>query len=234
MGKMRGVSKLPKKTLYILFGIIIVVIIAGVAGVAMMGGDETPSGGGGISMNDLRDWSLDVPSFTQNLQEGSATAPSSVEFDLADLMGPEYSSNGTYFISEVTATLIWQDGPDERHAGRMRYNDPDNFQLEINSTANASEKSEVVGNDQQTKQGKIGPITMSVTDGAYTYIVMGNATGLKLPDVATTGNITVIVYLYEAEDLYADGPAALKWNDFGNDFTLSVSIKGKVYLADQK
>jgi hypothetical protein len=160
--------------------------------------------------------------------------PNSVEFDLAELMGPEYASNGTYFISEVTATLIWQDEPDQRQLGRMRYNEPDNFQLEINSSANASKRSEVVGNDPTTKAGKIGPITMSVSDGAYTYIVLGNSTGLQLPSVATTGNITIIVYLYEAEDLYAQGPAGLKWNDFGNDFTLSVSIKGKVYLADQK
>ncbi|NIP34114.1 MAG: hypothetical protein GWN18_04145, partial [Thermoplasmata archaeon] len=45
--------------------------------------------------------------------------------------------------------------------------------------------------------------------------------------------IDLYIIMGEAGDLYASGPAAFKLNDFGNDYTLTVSVTGKVVPEDK-
>jgi hypothetical protein len=225
LGKMKGVGKLPKRTLMILAVVVVAIVIVGIAAVALSGGEKKPSGGGGINIAKLEDWSAEMPAIAQNLAEGSATQPNSVTFDIGDLLGE--NATGLYFITDIEASLSWTDEPNQRWAGRTRINQPDNFQLEINSTVNASAKSEVKANDVSSKQGSIA-LSLTIS-GDYSYVVVGNLTDMNLPEEASKGDITVVVYLYEAEDLYASGPAAFKLNDLGNDFTLTIKVKGKAY-----
>ncbi len=225
LGKMKGVSKLPKKTLMII-GIIAIVVVVAVVVVAVGGGDKKPSGGGGIDVAKLDDWSGDLDPITLNLVEGTPDVPNSVSFDLADLLAE--NATGVYFITNIEASLTWQDEADQRWMGRTRVNRPDSFQLEINTSVNASAKSEVKANDVSSKQGSVS-LSFAVSGSEYTYIVAGNSTDLELPPEATMGAVTVVVYLYEAQDLYASGPAAFKLNDPGNDFTLTIKVRGKVY-----
>jgi len=231
LGKMKGVGKLPKKTLMII-GLVVVVVIAAVVVVAVSGGEKKPSGGGGIDIATLDDWSTELPvPPAQTLTEGDATTPNSVTFNIADLLGE--NATGIYFITNIEATLTWTDEPDRRWAGRTRVNQPDNFQLEINTTVNASAMSEVMGNDLNSKQGSIS-LGLAISSSDYTYVVVGNSTDMSLPPEASMGDVTVVVYLYEAEDMYASGPAAFKLNDTGNAFTLTISVKGKSYTPGSK
>jgi len=213
-----------------IIGVIVIVVIGAVVVMAVSGGEKKPSGGGGIDIAKLDDWSQDIAPITQNLAEGTADIPNSVSFDIADLLGE--NATGIYFISDIEASLTWTDEPSRRWAGRTRINQPDHFQLEINTSVNASAISEVAANDVSSKQGSVS-VSLSVS-GDYSYVVVGNKTGLELPPEATVGQVTVVVYLYEAEDLYASGPAAFKLNDLGNDFTLTIKVKGKSYTPGSK
>ena len=231
LGTVKGVGKLPKRTLMILAVVVVAIVIVGIAAVALSGGEKKPSGGGGIDIAKLGDWSLDLAPITQYQDEGTATVPTSVTFDIADLLGE--NATGVYFITDIEAQLTWTDEPDQRWLGRTRVNGPDTFQLEINSTVNASAKSEMKANDASSKQGSI-PLSMAVSAGEFTYIAIGNSTDMDYPVEVATGDITVVVYMYEAQNLYASGPAVLGLNDFGNEFTLTIKLKGKAYEPGAK
>jgi hypothetical protein len=219
-GKTKG---MPKKTRMIVIVVLVVVVAVAIAAVAMRGGSAAPKKASTINIADLKEWKQDLPPQTANLVEGSSTT-----FNLADLVG----SNATYFVSEVTVTLTWTDGPDERHLGRMRYNQPDVFQLDINSTMNASATSEPTGNDMTSKQGTI-QLSMQISDSGYDYFVLGNSSAVRLPDTVTSSDITVMVTLVNAGDLETS-PAFLKWNDTNNDYTLTITVSGKVYEPEAK
>ena len=221
-GKGGGASK---KTMYIILAVVIVLAAIGAAGLAMRGGSATPKKPSTVNLEDLQDWSTELKPPTANLAEGSSTT-----FNIADMLGE--NATGTYFVSQVTATLTWTDGPDERHWGRMRYNQPDVFQLDINSSMNASAMSEQIGNDMTSKAGTI-QLKMEVSISGYDYFVMGNSSALRLPETVISSDITVTVYMVNAGDLETS-PALFKWNDFGNDYTLKITVSGKVYEPSAK
>ena len=223
-GKTKG---MPKKTRTIMIVVIVVVVAVAIAAVAMRGGSAAPKKVSTIDLATLKEWSVDLSPPEANLQEGSNTV-----FNIADLLGS--NATGTYFISEVTATLTWKDEADARHLGRMRVNQPDVFKLEINSSLNASASSDPTGNDVNSKQGSIGPLKMTVSDSGYEYFVIGNSSALRLPDTVITSDITVMVTLINAGDWESPGFALLKWNDLGNNYTLKITVKGKVYEPEAK
>ncbi len=222
---------MPRRLQLILI-VVLIVIIAGLAvAISLSGGDD---GSGGSSVTDpdtLEEFSLESgPVDCPRLAEGTQNAPNSVEHTLADLI--PFETNATYFIKEITATLTWTDEPDMRQLGRTRYNHPDNFQLEINGSGNASKMSTVTPNDMGSKQGNIPAITLSASDMGLRYFYMGNASDLRLPDDVRMGSASIFVHLYEAEDYIADGPHALIWIDDGNSYTLSVTVKGTKLAAE--
>jgi hypothetical protein len=219
-GKTKG---MPKKVQMIILVVIVVVAAVTLAAVAMSGGSAGSKKASTINLAALKDLKMDLPAQKANLVETQSTT-----FNLADLLG----TNATYFVSDITVTLTWTDGADERHFGRMRYNQPDVFQLEINSSMNASAKSEPTGNDMTSKQGTI-QLSMQVSDSGYDYFVIGNTSALRLPDTVINSDITVMVTLVVAGDLETS-PAFLKWNDTNNDYTIKITVNGKVYEPEAK
>jgi len=223
-GKTKG---MPKKVQMIFAVVILLVVVIVIGAVAMRGGSTAPKKPSTINVEDLQDWSVDIPPQTQNLAETE-----SVTFNVADLLGG--GTNGTYFIKEVTVTLTWRDEDDVRRLGRMRTNQPDEFEFVINTTINATAEGPATMNDVNSKAGSIGPITMKVSDSGYDYVIVGNSTSLRLPETVTTSDVTVTVHLINAGDFHASGPEALYWNDLGNDFTVKITVSGKMYTPEAK
>lgn len=224
MDKVPVFNKIPKSfRLLVVLLIVVVVIIAGVS-IAFWGGggDGSPDNGGGKTINPakLSDWEWTPPGGIMQqplLNEGSA-AP----FSLSSLI----ATNGTVFVDYVEVTITWQDEPDGSIGPRQKENEPDTFQLEINSSANVSAMSQEVSNTH----GSTATITLSLDIGSmsdYSYLVIGNVSDdAKLPDDVMESDINIIVHMINAGDHHSS-PEFLYINDFGNDYTLEIKVSGK-------
>jgi hypothetical protein len=217
LGKYPVIKKVPRSMRLVVIILILVIIVAAIA-VGLPKGDDTPDGPKVLVIDNLEDFSWTSSAITGNLPEFS-----SFPFMLEDLM----EANGTYFIDRLEATVTWTDEPDQRWGGRIRVNAPDHFAIEFVVGGNISSKSDFVGNDPDSKQGSVSHyLEMSSTN--FTFVMMGNASGVEIPEDVLMGGIDVVVWLDEAEDLYASGPAAIKLNDVGNDYSLVITVSGKV------
>jgi hypothetical protein len=220
MGKVPVLNKIPRSMRLIVIIIILVIVFAAIA-VGLPKGDDKPDGPSTLVVDDLEDFSWTSSAISGNLNE-YGNAP----FMLEDIM----EANGTYFIDRIEATVTWTDEPDQRWAGRTRENQPDHFAIEITvgaSNVSYTTTSEFVGNDPASKQGSVTHfLDMSMTN--WTYTMIGNASGVEMPEDLLKGGVSVVVWMDEAEDLYATGPAAFKLNDVGNDYSLVITVSGKV------
>ncbi len=221
MGKIPVMNKVPRSLRLVVFLLVIVIILAVIL-VAIPSKEAPPERPKTLNIDKLDDFSWSTPQpISGQLAEFSSTS-----FALEDEL-----SNGTIFVERIDLHLEWQDEPDQRWAGRTRYNHPDNFALEINTSMNVSAMSDFVGNDPNSKQGTLD-LSLDVGTSEYTYILLGNGTDVNLPEGVLIADVNIIVHLDEAEDLYADGPAAFKLNDTGNAFSLTISVTGKVIPED--
>jgi hypothetical protein len=182
-------------------------------------GDEpTDQGPPGIRPDRLDDWTWTADAITANLNEGEST------FIRIDDLVP---SNGTFFVNTISVTLEWEDEPDQNLGPRMKTNEPDTFQVEIDASANVSTISAETANDPSSYQGSIS-LRLDVGSHGYNYIVMGNASDVKLGDDILVTQIEVLVHMIEAGDYHSPPPEFIFINDFGNDYTLTVSLSGKI------
>ena len=224
LDKVPVLNKVPTELRVALVVVIVIIILMATIGIAgMVRTVEEPSDPNVLNSNKLDEFTGSGAPITDYLDE--FTDYSTI---LYDVMG----GNGTFLVGVVTLTLDWTDEPDTTELGRVRVNEPDNFQLELNigGSENRTVQSEITGNSKASSGGS-GQIVLSVDVGAMVngYVAVGNMSGRYLADeVIYSDIIYLVVYLHEAEDKYASGPAALKWNDFGNEFTLSVSCSGLI------
>ena len=225
MDKVPGINKVPKSMRVLVVLLIVVVIVLAVTAIALMGGsDDKPDPG----INTLNPTKLDDYDWSSGPSAGTASEFSETTMTLDTLIG----ENNTVLVDSITVTLEWQDEPDQTWAGRVRENSPDSFQLRIDvGNGNFTVESEMTSNDAGSKQGSVS-LTMDMGLSNFTYVVVGNVTDVELPDDITDMGVNLVVIMGEAGDLYASGPAAFKLNDFGNDYTLTVTVSGKVVPAN--
>lgn len=216
MDKVPGVNKIPRSA-RVLVLIIAVVLIVAIIAIAWPSGDKPDPEPDTVNVAKLEDWSW-APGSTQGdfLNEGTSTT-----LTLASLI----EGNGTIFIETVDVTITWQDEPDGSIGPRQKENQPDTFQLEINSTANVSALSEEMSNTHGSSQSI--SLSINIADSGYDYLVMGNTTGIKLGDDVTSGDINIIINMIVAGD-HTSSPQLLIINDFGNDYTIEISVSGKI------
>ena len=218
MDKVPVFNKIPKSARLIVVLLIVVVLIVAFVGIGMMGGKDAPNGDTPKTLDTakLADWSL-TPDVMQMPLLGEGTSQT---FTVSDMV----SGNATVFIDFIEVTITWTDEPDGSVGPRQKTNEPDTFMLEVNSSANVSGMSAETSNSHGSSQ----TITLSVDVSAsgYSYLVLGNATDVKLPDDVVIGDLNIIVYMIEAGDHHSS-PEFLYINDFGNDYSLSVSLSGK-------
>ena len=224
MDKVPLINKAPRSMRLVLVIIIVVVLIVAVsAGVMMMGGDDKP----GPSTNKIDPAKLEDFDLTTTIT-GSASEFQTIMWTLNTMV----EGNGTVLVDGITMSLEWQDEPDQTWAGRVRENSPDSFQLQIDiGTGNYTVESEMTPNDAGSKQGSV-MLNLDMASTNYTYVMVGNASDLDLPEGVVDLGVDLYVVMGEAGDLYASGPAAIKLNDFGNDYTLTVTMTGKSIPAD--
>ncbi len=213
----------------------IVIVVAASAGAFLMlrggGGGDGDDGDGGNDFESLDDFTWTSPAISDYLNEGTSSEPNTMPYNLEAMLSGE--SGGVILIEEVTATLTWQDEPDQRQLGRMRINHPDNFQIEIVVDGSPVVSSSITANDISSKQGTIDPIVMNASMLGFPYVADVSWDGAyDLPEELGYVSIEVWVNLYEAEDLMADGPAALLWIDGGNNYTLEITVTGKIYVPE--
>lgn len=224
LGKVPGIKRVPKSMrVFVVVLIVVLVVLAGVAIAFSLGGDEDtgPKPPKVLNVDALDDWSWSSGPIDGQMSEFSDTTMA-----MEDLEG--FPTNGTIFISSITMMLEWQDEPDDRWAGRTRYNEADYFAVEVNSSLGVGAASELTGNDESSKQGSVS-VTMNVEgDTSFAYLLLGNVTDLRLPDTIASASVDLIIHMDEAGDLYASGPAMFKLNDFGNAYTLTVTCTGKI------
>ena len=221
LGKVPVMNKVPRSMRFIVLIVILVVVIAAIA-VGLPKGDDGPTAPSTLVVDDLEDYS-----WTSASIDGTVNEFSSASFNLADFI----DSNGTLFIDKIDVTVTWTDEPDQTWMGRTRENLPDHIAVEIlvgEGTESFSVISEFGGNAPGSKQGTVIQ-SMDLSSTNFTFVMMGNATGVDLPDGLLMGGINIIVWMDEAEDLYASGPAAFKLNDTGNAFSLTITISGKTF-----
>lgn len=224
MDKVPGINKVPKSMRVLVVLLIVVVLILAVSAIALMGGNgDKPDPDikklDPAKMEDL-DWS-------SGPNAGTASEFSETTMTLDTLIG----ENQTVLVDSITITLEWQDEPDQTWAGRVRENSPDSFQLRIDvGNGNYTVESEMTSNDVGSKTGSVS-LTMDMGLSNFTYVVVGNVTDADLPEDITDMGVNLVIIMGEAGDFYASGPAAFKLNDFGNDYTLTVSVTGKVIPA---
>ena len=223
LGKVPVFKKLPRSMRFVVLILILIILISVIA-VGLPKGKDTPDGPTTLVVDNLEDFTWTSSAITGNLNE-FGNAP----FNAKDFM----DANGTYFIDRIEATVTWTDEPDQTWMGRTRENLPDHFAIEIftgEGNLSYSTTSELVGNDAGSKQGSVNHI-LELSASNFTFVMMGNASGIELPDDLLMGGVSVIVWMGEAEDLYASGPAAFKLNDVGNDFSLIFTVSGKLLAA---
>lgn len=223
MDKVPGINKVPKSMRVLVVILIVVVLILAVSAIALMGGNGDKPGPDIKKLDPakMEDFSSSDPF------PGSASEFSETTMTLDAVVG----ENQTILVDTITMTLEWQDEPDQTWAGRVRENSPDSFQLRIDvGNGSYTVESEMTANDVGSKQGIVS-LTMDMGLSNFTYVVVGNVTDADLPEDITDMGVNLVIIMGEAGDLYASGPAAIKLNDFGNDYTLTVSVTGKVIPA---
>lgn len=221
LGKVPGIKRIPKSLRVIaVLLIVVLIVLAGVAIAMSLGGDEDtgPKPPKTLNVDTLDDWS-----WSSGPIDGEMTENTDSTMDLETLTG--FPTNATIFIDSITMTLEWTDEPDQRWMGRVRVNNPDSFAVEINTSLNLSSESAMTPNSEADKEGSV--TTTLAVSGDVGYIMFGNATGLKLPEDVVTSIINLVIYMGEAGNYYAEGPAAFGLHDYGNIYTLTVTCSGK-------
>jgi hypothetical protein len=221
MDKVPGINKIPRSMRLIVVIIIVVVLLVAVVGVAMMmGGKEQPP----VNNNKIDPAKLEDFTWSSGPTTGSASEFQQIQMSLDGML----EGNGTVLVSGISMFLEWQDEPDQTWAGRVRENSPDSFQLMIDiGTGNYTTESQMTPNDAGSKQGSVS-LALDMASTNFTYVATGNTTGMDMPEGVFDLPIDLYIIMGEAGDLYASAPAAFKLNDFGNDYTLTVSVTGKV------
>jgi hypothetical protein len=225
MEKVPVLNKVPKSMRLLVVIIILVVVIAAISvGVMMRGGDDkTPPDTNKINPAKLEDFNWPSPP-----QMGTASEFGQTQWALETMI----EGNGTILVDSISMTLEWQDEPDQTWAGRNRENSPDSFQLRIDiGGGNFSIESPMTPNDAGSKQGSVS-LDLDMASTNFTYVLLGNATDMEFPEDVFDLPIDLYIIMGEAGDLYASGPAAFKLNDTGNDYTLTVTVGGKVIPDD--
>jgi membrane protease YdiL (CAAX protease family) len=121
-------------------------------------------------------------------------------------------------LKSITLTVTWTDEEDYQRVFRTFKNRPDEFAVaasvpphpEDETSTNISESSEFA----QNTHGSPGEVSLTIE---VDHLTVDSKNG--------TGSWTIIVKCGECQDKYADGPSALKYNDLGNDFQLSVATE---------
>jgi hypothetical protein len=216
MDKVPGVNKIPRSA-RVLVLLIAVILIVSVIAISWPSGDKPVVEPDHVDVTKLEDWSWSSGS-TQGdfLNEGTTFTQA-----LASMI----EGNGTIFIERVDVTITWQDEPDGSIGPRQKQNQPDTFQLEINSTINVSAMSEEMSNTHGASQTI--SVFVDIADSGYDYLVIGNTTGIKLGEDVTPGDINIIIHMIVAGD-HTSSPQILIINDFGNDYTIEISVTGKM------
>ena len=226
MDKVPVINKVPK-SLRVLFVIIlvVVVVVAVVAASMLMGGEDKPDGGSGktIQPEKLEDWTWGPGPMAQPLLDEGRSQP----FSLAALI----ENNGTVLVDQVEVTITWTDEPDTNLGPRQKENEPDTFQLEMNSSANVSAMSDQMSNSHG--QSMSITLTLDVGTSDYSYLVLGNVSAdMKLPDDVAVSDINIIVHMIEAGDFHSPPPEFVYVNDFGNDYSIDIMASGKIVPED--
>lgn len=219
MDKVPGINRVPKSMRLIVVIIIVVMVLAAISVAVMMsGGDNKPTPNtNNIDPAKLEDWSWNTGALAQPLLNEGTSQP----FSIGDMI----ETKGTVLVDSIEVTITWTDEPDGNVGPRAKENEPDTFMLEVNSSANVSAMSQEMSNSHGTSQS----ITLSVDVGTsdYSYIVLGNVSDVKLPDDVVVSDLNVIVYMVVAGDHHSS-PEFLFINDFGNDYSIEISLTGKV------
>ncbi|MCJ2540567.1 MAG: hypothetical protein LN414_04790 [Candidatus Thermoplasmatota archaeon] len=219
MDKIPLINKAPRSMRLILVIIIVVVLIVAVSAVVMMMGGDDKSGPSTnkIDPAKLEDWSWDLGAIVQSfLNEGSAES-----FSIGDMI----ETNGTVLVDSIEVTITWTDEPDGSVGPRAKTNEPDTFMVEVNSSANVSAMSQEMSNTHGSSQSII--LSLDVGTSEFSYLVLGNLSDVKLPDDVVVSDLNVIVYMVEAGDHHSS-PELLFLNDLGNDYSIEISLSGKV------
>ncbi|NIS19166.1 MAG: hypothetical protein GWN89_04285 [Thermoplasmata archaeon] len=207
--------------------IIVVVILMSVSAVMFLSLLEKSLTDEGDGLNIAK---LDDFTWSSGPVQGSASEFSETVLTLDSVM----DHNQTVLVDMIMMELEWQDEPDQTWAGRVRENSPDSFQLMMDLGEGYYQVgSEMTPNDAGSKQGSV-TLALDVSMSNYTYVLVGaDPTGLDLPLNVTDMGVSLVIIMGEAGDLYATGPAMFKLNDFGNDYTLTVTVTGKVIPQDK-
>jgi hypothetical protein len=222
MDKVPVFNKIPKSMRLIVVLLIVVVLIVAFVGIGMMGGDDKPPTPNGKTINPakLDDWSWPSGVLSQSLLNEGTTQTFSI--------GGMLPANGTMLVDFIEVTITWQDEPDGSVGPRQKTNEPDTFQLEVNSSANVSGISQETSNSHGSSQS----ITLSVDVGAsgFSYLALGNVSDVKLPPDVVVSDLNVMVHMIVAGDHHSS-PEIVYINDFGNDYSIEITLSGKVIPA---
>ncbi len=215
LDKVPGLNKVPRPA-RVLVIIVVLILIFSIVYVALPSGEDPPYVPSTLNIDKLEDWSWAPGSIqAEFLNEGA-----SFTYTLSQMI----EGNGTIFIEKVDVTITWTDEADGSIGPRQKENQPDTFQLEINSTANVSAMSEEMSNSHGTSMSIM--LSIDISDSGYNYMVLGNTTDLELGDDVTTGDINIIVYMIIAGN-HSNPPELLLINDFGNEYSIEISASGK-------
>ncbi len=215
MDKVPGLNKVPRAA-RVLVIIVVLILIFSIVYVALPSGEDPPDLPQTLNIEKLEDWSWAPGS----IQAEFLNEEASFTYTLSQMI----EGNGTIFIEKVDVTITWTDEPDESIGPRQKENQPDTFQLEINSTANVSAMSEEMSNSHGTSMSI--SLSIDISDSGYKYMVLGNTTGLELGDDVTTGDINIIVHMIIAGN-HSNPPELLLVVDRGNDYSIEISASGK-------
>ena len=215
MDKVPGVNKIPRSA-RVLVLIIAVVLIVAIIAISWPSGDKPVDEPDNVNVDKLEDWSW----ASGSIQGDFVTEGGTGTHAIASMI----EGNGTIFIERVDVTITWTDEPDGSIGPRQKENQPDTFQLELNSTVNVSEMSAEMSNTHGTSQSI--SVSVDIADSGFTYLMIGNTTGLKLGDDVTMGDINFIVHMIEAGN-HSSPPELLLINDTGNDYSIEITVTGK-------
>lgn len=127
-------------------------------------------------------------------------------------------SEGQY-LKSITVTLTWQDEEDYRRVLRTFENEPDSFGLNVSLAPDPND-------DTTTNLTGSAPMTENTHGSPQTISVTVEVKHQTTDSMNGNGTWEIIVMCGECKDKYAaTGPAALKYNDFGNDYDLVVETE---------
>lgn len=184
--------------------IVIIIIIAGAAGAFFLfsGDDEKKKSTGSGGVTDYQD----LPSTSDQYQFSEYSAEDT-EIPIP-LMTEHF--NETIYVRGITATLEWQDEADH---DLLHDNDPDEFKLQITSPTGEVWESEIVANEQSSKQGYI-ELSTGVIDPPIGWE----------EDLGPEDFWVLTIVCLECGDHTPKYVGALLWNDTGNGWTSNVEI----------